>query len=608
MSADVEVMPPSNQKSSLSSPIATVTAARADALRTMDWIAAGIVFAAILTLRVLLIHALRWHSDEAQHMHVAWSWANGRLPYRDEFDNHSPLFGFLCSFPFRLVGERNDIVEAMRWFMLPLFGVCVWSLYRLGKITFSARVGLWVALVGVLYPNWFLKMAEFRTDVLWTTLWLVTLVILVSGKMRPARMFFAGLTLGAAFSVSMKSTLMLFTLASAGLVTWIFCAWVARPAGFAGSIKERLLLVLAGVAGLLIIPSAFVSFFAWHGLAKTMYYCVIEHNLAGAHSTGRMIRKLKEWHSLLIPLTIGLGFTLLPAFRRNPSQAARRFFLLCVAGLFSPILETIWTNVTSQDYLPVWPLYGGLVALVLVKLSDALEARAWGRGWAQVLPYAGLLAVILFEFRWIDLGGFRFRADPDDLPPQPLALTGDPNVSDMETIKEGRALTNPGEFLMDSKGETVYRPRPYWYVLETLTRKRLMNGMMPDDLQERLKATKTAVSAVSNRMLPEDRKFIEDNYISVGILSVLGKFVDEGPAGSYKFDITIPARYTLFTHGDARPEGMLDGVPFHGPVMLEAGPHEFVRTKGQGRLAVILDRAVEKGYSPFHIHAFHPLP
>ena len=32
----------------------------------------------------------RVNTDEPQHLHVAWSVAQGLLPYRDVFDNHSP--------------------------------------------------------------------------------------------------------------------------------------------------------------------------------------------------------------------------------------------------------------------------------------------------------------------------------------------------------------------------------------------------------------------------------------------------------------------------------------------------------------------------------------
>ena len=159
-----------------------------------EWVGAGLVFALALVLRVVFIRTHVWNSDEPQHLHVVWAWAHGRLPYRDVFDNHSPLFSWLCSPLFRLLGERADIVEWMRVAMVPLYGVSVWCIYRLGVVLFSRRAGLWAAVIGGVYPPWFTIMGEFRTDVLWTTLWLVTLVILLTGRLTLGRLFCAGIS------------------------------------------------------------------------------------------------------------------------------------------------------------------------------------------------------------------------------------------------------------------------------------------------------------------------------------------------------------------------------------------------------------------------------
>src|ERR1700676_214435 len=51
-----------------------------------------------------------WNSDEPQHLHVVWAWANGMLPYKDVFDNHSPLFQAISAPLFALLGKRADIV------------------------------------------------------------------------------------------------------------------------------------------------------------------------------------------------------------------------------------------------------------------------------------------------------------------------------------------------------------------------------------------------------------------------------------------------------------------------------------------------------------------
>ncbi len=570
-----------------------------DSIPLRDWIAAGVIVLVMLVLKAFYIHSLPWHSDEPQHMHVVWSWASGRLPYRDVFDNHSPLFGFSMSPLFRLVGERNDIVDTMRWFMLPLFALSVWCIYRMGAIVASRRAGLWAALVSGFFPLWFLKMGEFRTDVLWTTLWLVTLLILVSGKVSLWRMFAAGLALGATFSVSMKSTLMLLTIIAAGAMV-AGLRWISGTRPTAGSVVGWLGRIGAAIAGLLVIPGAFVGFFASKGMLDKMYYCVIQHNLTGSHSAGRILRHFVTWHSLFIPLTLAVGWASLRLFKTDPHRAARRLFLLGVTGLFCPILEGVWTNVTPQDYMPLWPLAGGFLVVLFVAGFQRLPVAPKV---ALALQTAVFVAVVAVE------AGLAIYLRP----PHPKVL---PNIAGMEVIKEARALTRPDEFLMDPKGESIYRQRPYWYVLETLTRKRLFAALdddagetpkLTDDLPQTLIDTRCAVVLPSIRMMEKTRKFVDENYVAVGMLHVLGKKVAPSKSGVYAFDLAVPERYTVVNAKGELVPGDLDGTPFNAPRELAPGHHEFRRTSGEKSVAVIWARSVEKGYSPFHQPTYDPL-
>src|SRR5690349_1757114 len=49
----------------------------------------------LLALRAVNTAHYRINSDEPQHLHVMWALGEGRMPYRDVFDNHMPLFGAL---------------------------------------------------------------------------------------------------------------------------------------------------------------------------------------------------------------------------------------------------------------------------------------------------------------------------------------------------------------------------------------------------------------------------------------------------------------------------------------------------------------------------------
>src|SRR5258708_4850498 len=74
-----------------------------------------IVIAAVtLAMRIVAFFHYRFDSDEPQHLHVAWGWTAGLLPYRDVFDNHAPLFHMAAAPLLRLLGERAAILLWMR--------------------------------------------------------------------------------------------------------------------------------------------------------------------------------------------------------------------------------------------------------------------------------------------------------------------------------------------------------------------------------------------------------------------------------------------------------------------------------------------------------------
>jgi uncharacterized membrane protein len=244
----------------------------------------AILAATLLTLSLVLhwfyLNRFRWDSDEPQHLHVVWAWAHGLLPYRDVFDNHSPLFHWLCSPIFAWLGERPDIITAMRWLMVPLFLISLRCVYILGKTVFSPRVGLWAAVSTALVPKYALLTVEFRTDNLWTTLWLVTLVVLLTGRPTPKRFLVVGLLFGAAFSVSMKTTVLTITALAAGAGTWAFALLSRRT-----HLTERkpwqsyVASAAALLSGLAVMPGLILVFFASKNALRELYYCVIEHNL-----------------------------------------------------------------------------------------------------------------------------------------------------------------------------------------------------------------------------------------------------------------------------------------------------------------------------------------
>lgn len=537
---------------------------------------AAVFFLTALALRVLYAWHFRIDSDEPQHLHVVWAWSRGLLPYRDVWDNHTPVFQALCAPLFKALGVHADIVLRMRVVMLPIIAATIWCVWKIARSFFTARTALWTAVFAALWPPYFLTSIEFRTDELWTLIWLLTLTVLVTGRLSPARLFGAGLLLGLAFSVSMKSSLFAAALLFAFAALLIFrrafgleADWprISQGAGFA-------------LAGVPVIPALVVLFFVLHGAGPQMYDCVIRHNiLPGGRSLGSVVKSFLHWLLWLLP--IAAGGAVIARQPLPPALRCRVAFIYLAAALYYGTLLAFWPVLTAEDDLPFYPAIAITAAPALLWLLDFA-----GRKWR--LPAVALPALFTAScLVWI------VRAQP------PFA---DATVDRIGIIADTLKLTEPDDWVMDAKGEMIYRQRASRYVLEYFTNKRLRSGLLPDDIAAKLIEKRAPL--VSTRRMPEQaRIFIRANYVPIAYrLRVLGQVLREaGPpvAGPLRFTIAVPASYTLVTRAGVAA-GLLDGTPFTSPRDLAAGPHEFLPDKkGEGQLVLIWARAVERGYSPF---------
>ncbi len=559
-------------------------------IQRVEIVAAVFLLVGLAALHVVYAFVFRLDSDEPQHLHVVWGWTQGQLPYRDFFDNHSPLFSWLCAPLLRVLGERADIVPWMRLAMIPLAALCLGCVYRLGAHLFSRRTGWWAAIATGFFPLFFYTSTEFRPDNLWAAFWLLTLTVLLTGPLTRRRLFFFGLVLGFAFATSMKTTLLAATLVLAGLL--IHAAnWRQTTTPSPDTVISR---VAAVLAGLVLVPGAFTMFFVLEGAWKPFIYCLITHNTLSGMSEQQGWLRLRP---LLFPLVVpgifkGARFLLRqPGREADPWRVQRLFFLLAACG-YPLLLVSFWPLLTLQDYLPaVPPLVLVVVAVIFWRwFQPALNWKLFSRlAVAAELPGIALTAMlILGEIATIFCihGPWRNRTAPD----QKLLAT---------TLR----LTSSGDPVMDNKGETIFRRRSFYYALEGITQERLRRGLIADDLPERLIATRTAVVHLS--LLPlRSQVFVRDNYLSIGILSVLGKIADPVASSTnsllrrYPFRVEVPARYIILDGNNVPVAGQMDGQPLVGEGQwLASGAHEIVM-EGAGKPVVFWANAWEKGFRP----------
>lgn len=485
-----------------------------------------------LALRVLALFRYRFDSDEPQHLHVAWAWTQGLVQYRDLFDNHAPLFHIVTAPLLALIGERSDVLIWMRVPMLALFGVVVWGTWWIGRELYDARVAAWAAVLLSLFPPFFLKALEFRTDNLWNALWVLALIAVMR-----KRMFVAGLLLGAAMAVSLKTTLLIATLIFAAMLAELFV-----------NHARRFRIVVPALAGMVIVPAIVAIYFVSAGAWDEMVYCVFTFN--GQVATTRP----HAWIGRAIfPFTMAVVVFL--AWRWRAASNTWRYFFAVAIGLFTVTLAGFWILISTRDFLPLMPL--------LAIFGAAAIARS-----ARPLPMFGAVTVfsIVALYRYAD--HFENRT-----------------AHYTTMIDQLLRVSRPGEAIIDYKGELVFRRRATYPIFEAITRAQMVRGMIADTIPEDVIRARAYVAQADGPMWPpRGRQFLSENFINLGRLRAAGQWIrDDG-----SFTIAIPGEYVIVNERG--------GI---GPAQqLTAGAHRYGKRE---RAAVVWAPAIRRGHSPFRL-------
>jgi hypothetical protein len=158
-------------------------------------------------------------------------------------------------------------------------------------------------------------------------------------------------------------------------------------------------------------------------------------------------------------------------------------------------------------------------------------------------------------------------------------------------------LTRPEDYVIDAKGEMIFRRGPVYWAMEGVTVARMRDGSIVDDIAKRLAATGTPI-VITDRLPPPDAAFVERNYLPIapaaGLISVAGQPLGEARAGeAVAFDVAVPAEYAIVTP-DGAARGALDGTAYAGWRVLAAGRHAFVAS-ADSRLALVWAPALKRG-------------
>ena len=491
-------------------------------------------------IRVYLLRSTPLNSDEPQHLHVAWAWSQGLAPYRDVFDNHTPLFHMLYAPILRLLGETPDVVLWMRLAIVPVAVAAIGLTALIARNLWDRQVALWAVVFACTYPPYLLVSGQFRTDGLWAATWIATVAVAVCGRWTLRRAFCFGLLIGTTFAVSMKTTLLLAGIALA----WGF-VYLALPKRDRPSAATCVRSAGAILAGVIVVPALIVGWVSAKGGLAAMRYDVIDHNLLPG--LGRTHGQ--DWRLLLMLGMLGLLAFAVRRLVRSSDDAtlsARRNLVVASASAYTLLLFGTWPLLTRQDHLPSIPL-------LAIGLAGWWQARQRPRlAWLPIaLALAGLVTVLHKRLPWDDRLA-QYRASLTDV----LATT---------TVRDP---------VMDDKGASVYRMRPFYFALEGITQERIKRGLIVDDIPQRLIATNTHLTWVT-WLPPKDMAFITANYLPArNGLRVAGHDFGRLEANAAaSVDILFPGPYVLADQNGAGAV-QIDGTPYRGSRWLDSGRHE----------------------------------
>jgi Dolichyl-phosphate-mannose-protein mannosyltransferase len=425
------------------------------AKRTADYSLRFLLFVTIgfFVARLFVIPVRIFDPDELEHVHTAWCWFRGMLPYKDFFEHHTPWYHALLRPFFRWFDVAGSF-ESARHFLIFARGVSLvlavvsgFIIYRIGRLwgglsgglCGDRRTGLLSALFLVGMPVCFEKTVEIRPDVLAIPFYLAGLYFLVYGiekSVDSSRAMFrvfltGGLGLGAAIMCTQKMLFVLPGLCTA-LGLWLL---FARP-----PLRSRILSLAAFVLGLC-VPGVLT----WAGFA-------IQHD-GGAFVTNnfllnskwkhviheQLLKTLESSWPILILCLVGAVLSVYRFFRSD-----RRCFgdVLLLGVLFGLIAGILVFPVAHRQYylmpLPIACLFAAKGLSFLVNLAqERLRSRL------LVLATLPLLVWPILDLR------------------DALATRNDQQLARLRYVFEN---TKPTDVVMDGwEGTGVFRPHAFYY-------------------------------------------------------------------------------------------------------------------------------------------------
>lgn len=527
----------------------------------------------LLALRAWVVMTAHIDPDESQHLHAAWLVASGRVPYRDFWENHTPLFYYLLAPLTRWFADRPAVYTAGRAVMVLLTIPTLALVYRLARRLDSRVAALAVFLLAV-QSRFAEYTTQVRPDVPGLIAWLAMLWALVRWREdgRSKWLWVTGFALGVHAAFTPKAVY-----GALGVAVLILVACRGERRGFPRSIGALTSLVvcagipLLGLLGWLWMtggPAALTGFVA-DAVIGNLRYPDFTKQLPDSDE-GLVIYALAVIGAVLTVRRHGRTVLLSPL--HGP--------LLLTAGVLTALLTFPRTPaVYRYTWMPVLVVAAVYASVALIALIDYARARS-----NPLMRIAAALVLTVVTAIPVGTSVLNLRRDQHK------------NQHRMARMRTELAYACPGEPVLDGTAFAVFRPSAYHFqVLVRGLRSWIAAGVIPEQrLLEELYHARAPVADPDQRLHalgPGVDTFLAtyygagpDGLLLAGTIVPLPK----GPTfGSRSVTLLMAGQYHLAVGDEVAIT--IDGSPVHEElVSLEAGRHEVTWQGSDGRISLLI--------------------
>jgi hypothetical protein len=541
-----------------------VTSRPADrsSLLARPWIVVTLLSAALL-LRAGFAANGPVDADESQHLHAAWLVGEGRVPYRDFWEHHSPLMYYAVAPLTRAFTDSPRVYLAARVGMIITALAMTAFLYLIAR-RLGAAVGLVSVLLVAFQPRVIQYTTQVRPDVPALCVWLATVVALVRWResSAPAWIWATGLLLGVTAAFSPKAVYGLV-----GVTVLVVAVELRRRCPIPAIVGSLLRLGVGAAVPLLVVLASLCGTGGVTAVDAFVQYVIID-NLGFPDPS----RRLPFGAEALVLVLLAIGGVMQSVRRLRAGVIDHPVHGPLLVPAVVMLLLLLWPRtpaVYEYTWLPIVMAGSVYAALAL----EAVGARA-ARGRAGASVFAAIIALALVLPAGMATG----------------AALRNENQAQFDRMKLELAYACPGEAVFDGTGLYVFRPGATRYpALVVGIRRSIGTGRIAvAELVDELRRSRAPVGLWDTRLRIVGgplAAFAQRYYVRRpdGLL-LAGVAISTGAGDADRASVEL-LRSTIY-HVTVPPDGavQIDGVKVSpGLVRLTEGPHVVTwspRTRG----------------------------